>query len=302
MFVSQSIVKKIKRDVTMKYYTTFKIGGNARFFYEAQSITDLQEALEWAKEKKIKWFILGHGSNILVSDKGFPGLVIKLAGDFKKISVDQYSQSICAGAGVMLPRLGMYLANCGWDEYIYMAVIPGTVGGAVCMNAGTTKEGEIKDNLISVDVLTENNQIATLFKEDLNFSYRYSNLLKTKNIVLSAKFKLRKKMDPVVLKRKINEVIALRRSKQPKNKNNCGSIFKNPGGGRTAGWYIEQADLKGKKIGNAQVAYEYANWIVNLGSATASDVKSLITLIQQKVYDKFGILLEREVVYVPEDV
>jgi UDP-N-acetylmuramate dehydrogenase len=241
------------------------------------------------------------GSNVLVSDDGVPGLVIKLGKGFKRIEVDEAKGMISVGGGCPLPRLGMTLMKQGIAEFEYMCVIPGTVGAAVRINAGT-KEGEIKDKFISADILMPDLRIINLSKGDIRFSYRHSDLIENRGIVLSARFQIGGRESPEGIQKRIKEIIAKRKSKQPENPRNCGSIFKNPNGEKPAGWYIEQAGLKSMRKGDAQIATEHANWIVNLGKATAADVKYLIHYAQEKVFDKFGIELIREMIYVPEDI
>ena len=293
---------RIKRNFSLKSLTTYNIGGSAKYFFIADDFDELLNALQWAKNNGLPCFLLGRGSNIIISDEGFPGLVIKLGTGFKNILIDEQKKIVTAGGGVSLPILGVVLINNGLSGFEYMCGIPGTVGGAVRINAGTTKEGEIKDNFISVKVLMPNFEIATLTKIDMRFSYRYSYLVDNGGIMLTASFRLEEKKEPAILKKKVREIILRRKQKQPKNRKNCGSVFKRPQEGNTAGYYIEKTGLKGMQIGGARVAVEHANWIVNLGNAKAKDVKELISLIQNEVWNKFGVMLEREIIYVPEDI
>jgi len=294
--------KMIFKNVSLKPLTTYCIGGPAKYFFIAKNIYELFDILNWAKREGIPWFVLGRGSNLLINDNGFPGLVIKLGGDFKKIEINESYGLVSAGGGCSLPKLGITLINKGWSGFEYMCVIPGTIGAAVRINAGTTKEGEIKDRFVSAQVLMPDLQIKTLSANELNFSYRYSNLIKNNGIVLNATFNLETKESPKILKKRIKEIALKRRYKHPRNSKNCGSIFKRPKGKKSAGWYIEQVGLKGTRIGDAQIALEHANWIINLGNARAKDVKALIELAQEKVMKKFNVKLEREVTYVPEDI
>ena len=281
-------------------YTTYKIAGYAKHMIKCDSINELQSCfLSQVKIKNLPWFLIGNGSNILVSDEGFPGVVIKLGGDFKKVVFDD--DTVRAGGGVLLPALNRHCLSRGWGGFEFMCGIPGTIGGAVRMNAGT-KQGEIKDHFVSATVLTPGGEIKQLLKKDLAFSHRHSMLVGSRDIVLSAMFAKPYISNKADIQKKIKEIIAARRQKQPRNKKNCGSVFKSPPGGKPAGWYIDQAGLKGFQVGDAMIAHEHANWIVNLGNATAKDVKAVISHIQNIVFQKFGIMLEREVIYVPEDI
>ncbi|MGQ9689537.1 MAG: UDP-N-acetylmuramate dehydrogenase [Desulfobaccales bacterium] len=283
----------------IKDYTTFKIGGPARHFSICQSIDDLLEALYWCKDHGLPWFILGNGSNILVSDDGFPGLVIRLGGEFNNVVFQ--GDAVEAGAGVLLPALSRHFLTQGWGGFEFMCDIPGTIGGAVRINAGT-KEAEIKDHFVSARVLSADGTVRNIAKDDMNFSHRHSCLAHSRDIVLSARFSRPYMEEKKRIQEKIKQIIADRRQKQPKNRHNCGSVFKNPLGGKPAGWYIDQTGLKGLRIGDAMVAHEHANWIVNLGKARAEHVKELIEKIQEEVFQKFCVKLEREVIYVPEDI
>ena len=186
-----------------------------------------------------------------------------------------------------------------------MAVIPGTVGGAVRMNAGTTREGEIKDHFLSalvMDGLT--GVIREYTKKDMQFEYRGSILSKSSSIIIQTTFVLpaAEETDPEGALNGVRSLLAARRAKQPKNQKNFGSTFKHPGAEYPAGWYLEKVGMKGMQKGGAMVAHEHANWIVNVDNATSGDVKHLIETGKQRVYEEFGVVLEREVVYLPEDI
>jgi len=280
-------------------HTTYQIGGPAQHFQRCNSEKDLQTAISRMSRQQLPWFVLGNGSNIIVSDSGFPGMVIKLGGDFKKVVFEK--DALHAGGGVLLPSLSRHCMARGWGGFEFMCGIPGTIGGAVIINAGTS-QGQIKDNFLSIKVLSPEGTIRTFNHEEMRFSHRHSALLNTKDIILSATFSKPYQTEKNVIKKRIKDIIASRRQKQPKNKRNCGSVFKSPPGGEPAGWYIEQAGLKGLRRGGAMIAYEHANWIVNLGGARAEEVKTLIEIVQKAVWEKFGIMLEREVIYVPEDL
>jgi len=280
-------------------HTTYKIGGPAQYFSICDTVDEIQEALSWCEQHVLPWFILGNGSNILVADEGFAGLVLKLGRGFKAFSFAY--DSVEVGGGVLMPALSSHCLSKGWGGFEFMCGIPGTMGGGVRMNAGT-RDGEIKDHFISAIVQSPNGNVNVVGKDDMNFSHRHSMLANTRDIVLSVRLKLSYLDKPENIKEKIKKIIAIRRAKQPKIKRNCGSVFKKPLGGKPAGWYIDQAGLKGLRIGDAMVAHEHANWILNLGNAKADQVKALISKIQDDVMKKFDVALEREVIYVPEDI
>lgn len=286
-------------ELILEKYTTYKIGGTVKHFTICDSIAEVQATVVWSRNNDLPWFILGNGSNILVSDDGFPGVVIRLGRDFKKVVFTR--DTVQAGGGLLLPSLSRHCLARGWGGFEFMCGIPGTIGGAVCVNAGT-KQGQIKDHFISATVLTPAGEIRTLTKEDMDFSYRHSMLAENRDIVLSATFAKPYDEDKAVIQERIQEIIASRRQKQPKIKRNCGSVFKSPPGGKPAGWYIDQAGLKGYQVGDAMIAHEHANWIVNLGNAKAKDVKAIISHVRETVFQKFEIMLEREVLYIPEDL
>ena len=286
---------------THKLYelTTFKIGGEAKHFTVCGSIEELHECVTWCNNRGIPWFVLGGGSNILVSDDGFPGLVMKLGSAFKEIKFKE--DSVEVGAGVLLPALSRHFLAKEWGGFEFMCGIPGTIGGAVRINAGT-KQGEINDHFISAKVLSPNGKVSTITKQDMGFSYRHTCLSATRDIVLSARF-YRPCLDGRKnIQEKIKQIIADRRQKQPRNRRNRGSVFKSLPGQKPAGWYLEKVGMKGMTIGDAMVANEHANWIVNIGRARSEDVKKLTTIGQKRVFDEYGIRLEREVIYLPEDM
>ncbi|MDW7646340.1 MAG: UDP-N-acetylmuramate dehydrogenase [Desulfuromonadales bacterium] len=287
-------------NVSLKKMTTYHIGGEAKSFVLSNSQAELTAALKWCDGNLFPWFLIGYGSNILVADEGFPGLVIKLAGEFTSIEFDDNSRVISIGAAVMLPKLANECAKRGISGFEGLCGIPGTVGAAVRINAGT-KEGEVKDLFVSADILDEQGNVRTLSSNDMGFGHRTSLLMQNRWIVLRSRFSYGLETESAKIFAQMLSHRASRKAKQPSNPKNCGSVFK-PANGRAAGWYIEQCGLKGRRIGDAMIATEHANWIVNLGAASASDVKLLIRLAQDVVKERFGVLLEREVEYVPEDL
>lgn len=284
-------------------YNRIRTGGLVSYFSVVKSIEELLQAIFFSHDNNLPFYIIGSGTNVLINDLDFKGVVIKLSGKLREIEFDK--TTVTCGAGTSLVKLGFELAQRGYSGYSYMAVIPGTVGGAVRINAGTTKHGEIKDHLISAIVFgPKTGTIDHLSKADMNFGYRTSNLLNSNMIIIQAKFHLsyENKMQPENVLSQIKDLQMVRKKKQPKNQRNFGSTFKRPNTQYAAGWYLEKVGMKGKTIGDAMVANEHANWIVNIGRARSEDVKKLITIGQKRVFDEYGIRLEREVIYLPEDM
>jgi UDP-N-acetylmuramate dehydrogenase len=280
---------KFLRNEALKKYTSFRIGGPADYFCSPKDEQDLAEALRFAREKKIPVAIMGAGTNLLALDKGFRGLVVKLAGGFGRIKVK--GRTIVAGAGVPLPQLVKISEKKGLSGLEFLAGIPGTVGGAVVMNAGAWGK-EMSDHVTRVRVLDGKGKEKAVSNKGLNFGYRKSALQKSGEIVIEAVFRLRKGKVGAI-KRKIRIYLEKRKAKQPLGIPNAGSIFKNPKG-RFAGEMVEMAACKGMRVGDAQVSTKHANFIVNLGDAKAREVIKLISRIQSIVKKKFKIELVPE--------
>lgn len=285
----------IKQNINLSKYTTFRIGGDAKYFVKVQNLDELKEAIKFSQEKNINYFILGGGSNILVSDDGYDGIVIKLDGDFKNICFDTSTKTITVGAGVLLPHFVKECVSKGISGFEYLSVIPGTIGAAVCINAGT-KKGEIKNSFLGCEVLSDS-EIIKLQKDDLAFSYRNSKLKNSQDLVLNATFEYESLKSSEEILKNIKEYRLDRKSRQPKNKKNCGSVFKSYEN-TPAGWYIDQCNLKGTKIGGAMISTEHANWIVNEENASSLDVLELVNLMKNKVKEKLDIELELEMEYI----
>lgn len=281
---------KYLRNEPLKKHTSFRIGGPADFFCAPKTIADLKTALVFAEEKKLPIALLGAGTNLLCLDKGFAGLVVKLAGGLKEIKEDE--GNLIVGGGALLSQLISSAANYGLAGLEFLAGIPGTVGGAIVMNAGAWGE-DISSLVESVMILDLKGQEKTFKKNDLAFSYRQSRLQAEKTIVVSATFKLKKSNKSAVMAR-LKEFAAKRKNRQPLGIPNAGSIFKNPPG-TFAGKLLEDAGCKGLRVGDAGVSAKHANFIVNLGEAKASEVIKLMTKMQNLVYDKFKIKLEPEI-------
>jgi len=260
----------IQKNISLKKYTTFKIGGNAKFFAEPKDVDEIKALLVFCKEFEIPYFVLGKGSNVLFDD--YNGLVIKM--------------------GDTLHSLIQDAANNGLGGLEKLEGIPGTIGGAIFMNAGAHGQ-QMSDCVKSVTSITENGEIKTRTKEECEFAYRSSIFKHLKEIILSAEFDFIPVPKETIDKNR-KEVLAWRKAKQPLQYPNAGSVFKNPPS-QSAGALIESCGLKGCAVGDAQVSELHANFIVNKGNATAHDVKTLMEKIIQKVREVHGVELDREI-------
>jgi len=274
---------KINKNIFLAKYTTFRIGGLAKYFLEAKNREEIIKAVKFAKSKKLPYFILGSGSNILVSDKGFNGVVIKITAS----RIIKNYNIIKADAGVKLSALLNFCLKNNLSGLEWLAGIPGTAGGAIYGNAGAF--GHSMAELVQ-EVKILNNKL-----HDLKFSYRDSVFKKNKQIILSIKLKL-KKASQKAIKEKIKKYLQQKKATQPLNYPSAGCIFKNPNK-KPAGYLIDQCGLKGRKIGQAQISQKHANFIVNLGKAKAIDVKKLINLAKKEVKAQFNIDIKEEIQY-----
>ena len=280
---------KIRQNVRLSEYTTMRVGGNARYFAEVTRAEDVPELLLFAEKQNLPLLVLGNGSNTLVRDGGFEGLVLHFGDSFAQIKVE--GTKIIAQAGAKLPAVAREAAEHSLTGFEFAGGIPGSVGGAVFMNAGAYG-GEIAQVLESVTLL-EDGQIRTLSVDEMELSYRHSRLNRTGGLVLEAVFRL-KAGNPQEISQLMSDFTNRRREKQPLQYPSCGSFFKRPKG-YFAGALIEQANLKGYRVGGAQVSEKHAGFIINTGSATARDVLELMKYVQKTVSDRFGVMLEPEV-------
>lgn len=274
----------------MSLHTSFKTGGNADAFVKADEPEKILSAIKMLKDSNIPYYIIGNGSNILVRDNGIDGVVIQLGSQMNKITVK--GNSIYAQAGAMLSALSAAACESSLTGLEFASGIPGTVGGAVFMNAGAYG-GEIKDVIVSADAIDEDCNIVKLSKDELDLSYRHSLISDKNMIVIGASFEL-EFGDKEEISAKMSDFSARRREKQPLNYPSAGSTFKRPEG-YFAGKLIEDSGLKGKQIGGARVSEKHAGFIVNVGGATSSDILSLIDCCIETVYNKFNVRLEPEV-------
>jgi len=269
---------KILRNEPLKRHTSLHIGGPADYFCIPTNTDELREALQFAKERKLRLAIMGAGTNLLALDNGFRGLVIKLYGGLNWIKIHRPKAQV--GAGVALAKLLFALAKKGLGGIEFLAGIPGSIGGAVYMNAGAW-EKRIGDFVEEVRAVDRTGKERIFNKAQLGFGYRKSKLQNSQWIITDIVLKLRRKQRKLISK-KIKEYLRLRRDKQPLGTPNCGSVFKNPKGD-FAGRIIEQAGCKGMRFGDAQISSKHANFILNLGEAKAKDVIKLMTYIQKAV-------------------
>lgn len=282
---------KYTLDEPMSAHTTFKIGGNADLFITVDSVSELKSAINACKSNDIPYMILGNGSNLLISDSGIEGAVITLDGEFKDISTD--GDIITAGAGAKLSRLCTAALDRSLSGLEFAYGIPGTVGGAVYMNAGAYG-GETKDVLTSVTALTQTGEVKEYGADELCMGYRTSVFKTNGNIILFAKYKLHND-DKAAVKARMDDFMNRRKTKQPLEYPSAGSVFKRPEGA-FAGTLIEQCGLKGKTVGGAQVSEKHAGFIINIGGATCDDVMNLVKLVQDTVKAETGYALEREII------
>ena len=277
---------KIYKDVLLKEYTTFKIGGRSSYFADCSSLNNLKKALKFANDKKIEFFVLGKGSNIIFSDEGFNGLVVFNNINFLKINQTE----LHVGAGFDFMKLGLITAELDLGGLEFAAGVPGSLGGAVFMNASAFAQ-QVSDFMTEVEYLTENGEKLILKKEDCKFSYRNSFFQETKGVIVSAKFKLIKNKNA---KEKQNELVSIKRKNQPMNEKNAGCIFKNPINHKAKD-LISECGLKNFQFGGAKISDLHANFIINESDATAKDVLDLIEHIKKIVFEKKNIELEQEV-------
>lgn len=300
---------QILENEPMCKHTSFKVGGPVRYFAKAETVEDLKTAMTLACEKSLPYFILGNGTNLLVSDKGYDGVVITLAGDFSTIE-DLGNGAFKVGAAVPLGRFARTTIKQGFAGIHKLAGIPGTLGGAIYMNAGAYGQ-EIGNCCTMVTVLDDDGSTRDIATADCGFGYRQSIFQNNKATILSVTFQLpaasAEGKTVADLEAELAECMAKRMASQPLNMPNAGSTFKRLESGAAdtptqiaPGYYIEQAGLKGQRIGGAEVSTLHANFIVNAGGATACDIKTLSEYVQQKVADKFGIQLKREIILLGE--
>ena len=283
---------EIKQNVLLAPFTSFKIGGPAKYFYQVKNNEEARNVIQFCNNYNFPFFILGNGSNILISDHGFDGLVVKMENNKIIINTDA---TVYAESGVQLQKFISELKKNNLTGMEFLVGIPGTIGGAICGNVGTPTKW-IDQCILNVDYINISNQVIKIPKSNCKFAYRVSRFKNNdKEIILGAEFSLKKTNT-----NEINKLIKNylnKRTHQPVNQPCAGSIFKNPPGNK-AWQLIDNLGLRGKKIGNAQVSIEHANFIINIGNAKAEDVVILISYIKQQVRDKLRIQLNEEIKYI----
>lgn len=295
----QAIVpsERVKLGEYMKEHTSFKIGGPSDVYVEAHNELELKGVLKLMAFSGTEHLLVGNGSNFLVSDAGYRGVIIKLAGDFEYVEAE--GSRLKAGAASLLSSVSTFAAERGLSGLEFASGIPGSIGGAIFMNAGAYG-GEMKDVVKRVTLLSPDGEESfTLSGEEMNFSYRNSGIQESGAIVMSVEMELRED-NPEDIKARISELREKRNSKQPVQYPSAGSTFKRPVGGFAAA-LIEEAGLKGFSVGGAQVSEKHSGFVINTGDASCADVVELMKQVRQRVYDNAGIVLEPEVRIIGEE-
>ena len=286
---------RVFTEEAMSQHTTFKIGGPADYFLMPDKGEDVGRVIKICKEKEIPYFILGNGSNLLVGDGGYRGAVIQIYRNMSSVTVE--GNEITAQAGALLSAVAAAAKNASLTGFEFAGGIPGTIGGAVVMNAGAYG-GEMKDVLTEVTVMNVEGDIFTLPTEELELGYRTSIIKTAGYIVLEAKIRL-KEGDPEVIRETMKDLTIRRTTKQPLEYPSAGSTFKRPEG-YFAGKLIMDSGLAGYQVGGAQVSEKHCGFVINAGDATARDVRTLMDNVRDIVYKKYGVTLEPEVKFLGE--
>ncbi len=293
----------VKFDEPMSKHTSLRVGGPAQAFVAPENIEALKDLVTWSWQRKIPYLILGNGTNLLVKDRGITGVVIVLTQCLNTISqTDRNTHGIIitAMAGARMKTLCSFALKRGLEGMNFALGIPGSVGGGIMMNAGTSY-GSMEDVLESINILLPAGEIRNINKQNLNFAYRKLSWNKEnieghpgQQVVLDGCFRL-KPSDPEKLKKEAKKILETRWQRQPKGLPSAGCFFKNPVSGKTAGELIEMAGLKGKSMGGAKISSKHANFILNCHKACAADFLKLMELVEETVLKKFNVNLEREV-------
>lgn len=284
-------VGEMIEDEPMYKHTTYKVGGPARIYLKVKDTDSLVKTIKYCRKHRVLYMVIGRGSNLLFSDREYEGLIISLNECFDKISVN--GSTIKAQAGVAMITLSYQAAKFGLSGFEFMGGIPGSIGGGIYMNAGAYKY-DLASVVKSVTLLNEKHEVVTYSNEQMQFSYRHSICQDNRKLViLEVEFELMAK-SPDEIKAVLDKRKERRMATQPWNMPSAGSVFRNPDG-HPAWKYIDECGLRGYEIGGAQVSPKHSNFIVNNGYASAKDIYDLIMLVQEKVQEKFGVELKREV-------
>lgn len=283
----------VKEQESMSGHTTFRVGGPARYFVSPSGERELAAVVRLCREEAVDFYILGNGSNLLISDRGYDGVMIQMSSGFSGFARETGRPGCYrAGAGLLLSRIARNVLEDGFSGFEFAAGIPGTLGGAVVMNAGAYG-GEMKDILTCVRVMTPEGEILELPAGELELGYRHSCIPEKGYIVLEAEFCL-ETGDPAAIRERMEDLAARRREKQPLEYPSAGSTFKRPEG-YFAGKLIEEAGLKGYRQGGAQVSEKHCGFVINRDGATAADIREICRVIRRRVWETSGVMLETEV-------
>jgi UDP-N-acetylmuramate dehydrogenase len=282
----------IHANISLADYTSYRVGGAAEWYTAPRNRDDLYSIFDWFQHQDLSLTLLGAGSNLLISDQGIPGLVVSTR-HLRQSQLDLETGRITAAAGEPIAKIAWKAAKQGWLGLEWAVGIPGTVGGAVVMNAGAHAQST-SDCLVSALVLSPDGTLETLTTEELGFSYRTSNLQGERRLVIEATFQLKPGFTRQEVMEKTSHNLHQRKNSQPYDKPSCGSVFRNPTP-QYAARLIEQLGLKGYRIGGAEVSHRHANFILNAGNAKAQDIFRLICHVQEQVEAHCSLLLEPEV-------
>jgi UDP-N-acetylmuramate dehydrogenase len=280
----------LRENVPLAALTSWRVGGKARYFAEPRSVDEVRALVSWAREAAVPFFVIGRGSNLLIADEGYPGLVIRLSDKFGAVTVADGRLRAQAGCSTMAAVKAA--AQAGWGGISFLSTIPGTLGGTVFMNAGA-HQASMADVLESATLLMPDGTVITEAAAGLGYRYRYSNLRERGALVLEAVLRL-EPMDAEAVQQEVQALSRWRRERQPQALS-AGSVFTNPAMA-SAGKLIEEAGLKGETLGRAQVSTVHANFIVNQGGATAADINGLIMRVQERIHARHGFWLHPEVI------
>lgn len=286
---------RVFENALMKEHTYFKIGGPADLLVMPNSLDEIKAVVQSCIDEEISYMVIGNGTNLLVSDKGIRGVVIKIADNYQQYTVQGNTMTVSAGN--LLSTLAKVAMENGLGGFEFASGIPGTIGGAIVMNAGAYG-GEMKDVVTAVTLIDEKGEVSRVSAEDMNFAYRKSIISGTSQVVLEVEIALEPKAVSDI-KSIMDDLTEKRTSKQPLDMPSAGSTFKRPPN-HFAGKLIDDAGLRGLRHGDAQVSEKHCGFVVNRGKATAKEVECLIKIVQKTVYDQFGVLLEPEVKIIGE--
>ena len=301
MEISESLLETIKKcfpaeaimpNEPMSRHTTFRVGGEAGMLLQVSTPEQLKVMIPLLNEQKIPYFIKGNGSNLLVGDKGYDGIILEIGKEFGNIEV--IGNLIVAGAGALMSSIAQEALKNSLTGFEFASGIPGTIGGGITMNAGAY-DGELKDIVTKVEVINSDGEVISLSNEEMNFGYRTS-IIKQKPLIVTSVTLSLNNGDSAKIKARMDELAAKRREKQPLEYPSAGSTFKRPEG-YFAGKLIMDAGLRGYTVGGAQVSEKHCGFVINKGNATAEDVYELICDVQDKVKARFGVALEPEVIF-----